>query len=42
MMRDFLDSINETGMMEIPAEYAEYIRIQPGPMVYHDPEIRSS
>lgn len=38
-MKDFVNSIYENDMkLEIPVEYAEYIRIQPGKIVYHDPE----
>lgn len=38
-MKNFIDSIYENNMkLEIPAEYAEYIRIHPGKIVYHDPE----
>lgn len=38
-MKDFVNFIYENDMkLEIPAKYAEYLRVQPGKMVYHDPE----
>lgn len=38
-MKDFVGSVYADNMMlEIPAEYAEYIRVQPGELVFHDPE----
>lgn len=38
-MKDLITSILENNMkLEIPIEYAEYLKINPGEIPYHDPE----